>query len=62
MLHLSMWDVLSIEAEHLIELGISHVQVLLRLLLHAAKSHSDHALGTLPINFLESFALLHFNE
>ena len=62
MLQLSMWGLLHIETKHLIELGFSQVNVLLRLFLHAAESHADHALGTLPINFLKSFALLYLYE
>ena len=62
MLHLGMWGLLHIESKHLIELGISHIHVLLRLLLHASESHADHALRTLPIDFLESFPLLHLYE
>ena len=62
MLHLGMWVLLHIEAKHLIELGISHINVLLRLFLHASKRNSDHALHTLPIDFLESFTLLHLHE
>lgn len=62
MLHLGMWELLHIEAKHFIELGISHINVLLRLFLHAAESHADHALGAMPIDFLESFPLLHLHE
>lgn len=62
MLQLIELGLLHIEAKHLIELGFSQVNVLLSLFLHAAESHPDHALGTLPINFLKSFALLHLNE
>ena len=62
MLHLGMWGLLHIEAKHFIELGISHINVLLRLFLHASKRHADHALATMPIDFLESFPLLHLHE
>ena len=62
MLQLSMWGLLHIETKHLIELGFSQVNVLLRLFLHAAESNPDHAFGTLPIDFLKSFALLYLYE
>ena len=60
MLPLDVWGVLvHIEAKHLIELWISQIQVLLCLFLDTAERHSDHALCTLPIYFLETLPLLY---